>query len=193
MFFQKKVFWPRPNDYTQIGPICCCNAVVGIPWAKLIILLFQNHAFSSEIHFCNTSNVLASFFEGGSPLGASLGGLFFHENHIISLVLCVFALQASVLWNCFKNVCIYVFHINLALKCLILHVYMAIFCLPHEVADFTDVTLTKVKAMILENVYFHDFHNIFTRNSIYSGGLLKPLGGLWGVTRGALGSVLGLS
>ena len=50
--------------------------------------------------------------------------------------------------------CIYVFHINLALKCLILHVYMAVFCPPREVPDFTDVILTKVKAMILENVDF---------------------------------------
>ena len=120
----------------------CRNAFVGITKAKLIILYFHKYAFSSEIHFCNTSNVLASFFEGGSPLGASLGGLFFHENHIISLVLCVFAPQGSVPWNCFKNVCIYVFHMNLALKCLILHVYMAVFCRPRDVAEFTDVTLT---------------------------------------------------
>ena len=100
----------------------CRNAVVWIPHAKLTILLSHDYAFSSEIHFCNTSNVLASFFEGGPPLGASLGDLFFHENHIISLVLCVFPPQGSGLWNFFKNVCIHVFHINLPLTYLFLHV-----------------------------------------------------------------------
>ena len=105
----------------------CRNAVVRITKAKVTILDFQNHVFSSEIHFCNTSNVLVSFFVGEWPLGACLGGCFFHDNHIISLVLCVFPPQGSVSWNFFKNVCIYSFHINLALKCVILHVSMALF------------------------------------------------------------------
>ena len=49
---------------------------------------------------------------------------------------------------------IYFFHIDLPLICLILHGYMAFFMPPREVADFTDVILTGVKPMIVENVYF---------------------------------------
>ena len=103
----------------------CRNAVVRITKAKVTIIDFHNLAFSSEIHFCNTSNVIVAFFEGWSLLGASLGGLFFHQNRIISLVLCVFAPQGSVASNFFKNGCIYNFHINLALKWVILYVCMA--------------------------------------------------------------------
>ena len=125
--FSKKGILASAKRLVPNRPLFCRNAVVWIPYAKLKILLSHDYAFSSEIDFCNTSNVLASFFEGGSPLGGSLGDLFFHENHIISLVSCVFPPQGSVPWNFFKNVCIYSFHINLALKCVILHVCMSSF------------------------------------------------------------------
>ena len=125
--FSKKGILASAKRLQPNPPLFCRNAVVWIPHAKLKILLSHDYAFSSEIHFCNTSNVLASFFEGGSPLGASLGDLFFHENLIISSVLCVFPPQGSVPWNFFKNVCIYILHINLPLICLILHVSMAFF------------------------------------------------------------------
>ena len=56
--------------------------------------------------------------------------------------------------NFLQNVFIYVFHINLALICLVLHGYMASFLPPREVADFTDVILTMVKPLVLQNVDF---------------------------------------
>ena len=49
------------------------GALVENPYAASRILLWMHHAFSSKIHFCNTSNVLGSFLEG-RPLAGGAGG-----------------------------------------------------------------------------------------------------------------------
>ena len=79
-------------------------AFVENPYAASRILLWMHHAFSSKIHFCNTSNVLGSFLEG-RPLAGGVGG---HPLSIkiliISLVSCVFAGQGCVYVKSCENV-----------------------------------------------------------------------------------------
>ena len=66
-----------------------------------------------------------------------------------------------------------------------------------EVGNFTDVILTKVKARILENMYFSCFLQFLNTHLCLFRGSVEaswgPLGGLWGATRGSLGELLGVS
>ena len=72
-----------------------------------------------------------------------------------------------------------------------------LFLVSPEVGNFTDVILTKVKARILENVNFSCFLQFLnTELCLFRGSVEASwgsLGGLWRVTRGAFGGVLGLS
>ena len=90
---------------TRSGPFFVVTAVVENPYAASRILLWMHHAFSSKIHFCNTSNVLGSFLEGRPPAWGAVGHPFSIKILIISLVSCVFAAQG---WVCvgffFENV-----------------------------------------------------------------------------------------
>ena len=80
------------------------TAVVENPYAASRILLWMHHAFSSKIHFCNTSNVLGSFLEGRPLAGGAGGHPFSIKILIISLVSCVFAAQGCVCVKSCKNV-----------------------------------------------------------------------------------------
>ena len=73
-------------------------------YAAVRILLWMHHAFSSKIYFCNTSNVLGSFFEGRPPAWGAVGHPFSIKILIISLVSCVFAAQGCVGVKFCKNV-----------------------------------------------------------------------------------------
>ena len=79
-------------------------AFVENPYAASRILLWMHHAFSSKIHFCNTSNVLGSFLEGRPPAWGAVGHPFSIKILIISLVSCVFAAQGCVCVKSCKNV-----------------------------------------------------------------------------------------
>ena len=72
----------------------------------------MHHAFSSKIHFCNTSNVLGPFLEGRPLAGGAVGHPFSIRILIISLVLCVFAAQGCDCVKSYRNV---VFSRNLIL------------------------------------------------------------------------------
>ena len=79
-------------------------AVVENPYAAVRILLWMHHAFSSKIHFCNTSNVSGSFLEGRPLAGGAGGHPFSIKILIISLVLCVLGAQGCVCVKSCKNV-----------------------------------------------------------------------------------------
>ena len=79
-------------------------AVVENSHAAVRILLWMHHAFSSKIHFWNTSNVLGSFLEGRPPAWGAVGHPFSIKILIISLVLCVFGAQGCVCVKSCKNV-----------------------------------------------------------------------------------------
>ena len=64
----------------------------------------MHHAFSSKIHFCNTSNGIWVFLEGGGPAGGPLGDPLGLEILVISLVSCVFAAQGCDCVKSCKNV-----------------------------------------------------------------------------------------
>ena len=79
-------------------------ALVENPYAASRILLWMHHAFSSKIHFCNTSNVLGSFLEGRPLAGGAVGHPSSIKILIISLVSCVFAVHGWVCSGFFQNV-----------------------------------------------------------------------------------------
>ena len=114
----------------------------------------MHHAFSSKIHFCNTSNVLGSFLEGTSPAGGPGVHPLSIKILIISLVSCVFAAQGWLGVKSCKNV---LFSRNLILtqvRSMIVILPRVVFGWLARVVLLRNVILTKVMRMILEIYHF---------------------------------------
>ena len=124
----------------------------------------MHHAFSSTIHFCNTSNVLGSFLEGRPPASGAVGHPFSIKILIISLVSCAFAAQGCVCIKSCKNV---LFSRNLILtwvRSMSVSFDEALFgCLVTGVSSRI-VLLTKVICRFVTN---RDFLQLFLNMSLF--------------------------
>ena len=142
---------------TRSSPFVVVVAFVENPYAASRILLWMHHAFSSKIHFCNTSNVLGSFLEGRPPAWGAVGHPFSIKILIISLVLCAFGAQGCVCVKSCKNV---LFSRNLILtlvRSISVSFDEALFgCLVTGVSSRV-VLLTKVICRFVTNRHFLQF------------------------------------
>ena len=126
-------------------------AFVENPYAASRILLWMHHAFSSKIHFCNTSNVLGSFLEGRPPAGGAVGHPFSIKILIISLVSCVFAAQGWVCVGFFQNVLFCRILTFTRVRSMIVILPRVIFGWLARVVLLRILILTKVRRMIVQN------------------------------------------
>ena len=114
----------------------------------------MHHAFSSKIHFCNTSNVIWVFLEGGSPAGGPPGDPLGMEILVISLVSCVFAAQGWVCVGFFQNVLFCRILTFTLVRSMIVMLPRVIFGWLARVVPLRILTLTQVRRMIVQNHHF---------------------------------------
>ena len=114
----------------------------------------MQHAFSSKIHLCNTSNGIWVFLEGGGPAGGPLGDPLGLEILVISLVSCVFAAQGWVCVGFFQNVLFCRILTLTQVRSMIVILPRVIFGWLARVVPLRILTLTWVRRMIVQNHHF---------------------------------------